>query len=148
MSLYGPSPYEDANREDTAMNGPDDEFRARVAVVAEEVGNEAALDGLLVEVEEALRADIGLGAGENPNDDLAAIESWAAVASFAVARFHAPAGPWPRDLAGWGKTAVGRLRSIANTLSTILRNVAQSLAAASFSIAISFPWGISIGLSW
>lgn len=148
MSLYGPSHYEDANREDTAMNGPDDEFRARVAVRAEEIGNEAALDALLGEVEEALLGDIELGVGENPNDDLAAVESWAAVASFAVARFHAPASPWPRDLAGWGKTAAARLRSIANTLSTILRTVAQALAAASFSIAISFPWGISIGLSW
>jgi hypothetical protein len=135
MSLYGPSHYQDANREDTAMNGPDDEFRARVAVRAEEIGNEAALDALL-------------GAGENPNDDLAAVESWAAVASFAVARFHAPASPWPRDLAGWGKTAAARLRSIANILSRILRTVAQALAAASFSIAIGFPWGISIGLSW
>lgn len=143
-----PSPYEDVNREDTAMNGPDAEFRARVAVVAEEVGNEAALDTLLGEVEEALRADIELAAGENPNDDLAAVESWAAVASFAVARFHAPASPWPRDLAGWGKTTARRLRSIADTLLTILRNAAQALAAASFSIAIGFPWGISIGLSW
>jgi hypothetical protein len=130
------------------MNGPDDEFRARVAVIAEQVGNEAGLETLLGEVEAALQADIELGAGENPNDDLAAVESWAAVASYAVARFHAPASPWPRDLAGWGKKAAGRLRSIANTLSTILRPVAQALGAASFSIAIGFPWGISIGLSW
>jgi hypothetical protein len=143
-----PSTYEDADREDSAMNGPDDEFRARVAVVAAEVGNEAALEALLGEVEEALRADIERGAGENANDDLAAVESWAAVASYAVARFHAPASPWPRDLAGWGKNAASRLRNIADTLSTILRTVAQALAAASCSVAISFPWGISIGLSW
>src|ERR1700719_4440400 len=119
-----PSTYEDADREDSAMNGPDDEFRARVAVVAAEVGNEAALEALLGEVEEALQADIERGAGENADDDLAAVESWAAVASYAVARFHAPASPWPRDLAGWGNNAAGRLRNIANTLSTILRTVA------------------------
>ncbi|HWW90462.1 MAG TPA: hypothetical protein VNY35_06765 [Solirubrobacteraceae bacterium] len=143
-----PSNNEDADREDSAMNGPDDEFRARVTVVAAEVGNEAALEALLGEVEQALRADIERGAGENADDDLAAVESWAALASYAMARFHAPASPWPRDLAGWGKNAAGRLRNIANTLSTILRTVAQALAAASFSVAVSFPWGISIGLSW
>jgi hypothetical protein len=130
------------------MNGPEDELRGRVADVAEEVASEAALEDLLAEIEDALRADIEHGAGETPEDDMAAIESWASVASYAVARFHAPASPWPRDLAGWGKNAAGRLRSIANALSAVLRGVAHAAGATSFSIAVGFPWGITIGLSW
>jgi hypothetical protein len=130
------------------MTGPDDDFRGRVADIARELTSEAALEGLLGEIDQAVQADVERGPGESADDDLAAIESWTSVASYAAARFYAPASPWPRDLAGWGNKAVGQLRKIANTLSEILRGVAQALKAASFSIAVGFPWGISVGLSW
>jgi len=130
------------------MNGPDDEFRGRVAAIADEVASETQLEQLLDEIQDQLLADVEGGAGERPDDDLAAIESWASVASYAVGRFHAPASPWPRDIAGWGNNAASRLRSIANILSRVLRAIVRELEAASFSIAVGFPWGISIGLSW
>ena len=81
-------------------------------------------------------------------NQLAAIESWAGVASNATARFYAPASPWPHNLAGWSQKAVARLRSIANTLKPALQALLGALRAVGFSIAVAFPWGISIGLSF
>jgi hypothetical protein len=130
------------------MEGPDDGFREWIGREATNVDSEEALEGLLGEIEGLVVADVDRGAGEDAEGDLAAIESWASLASYAAARFYAPASPWPRSLGGWSKRAVARLRSIANALSTALKPVAQALGAASFSIGVSFPWGVSIGLSW
>jgi hypothetical protein len=130
------------------MHGPDDEFRSMVVNAAGELASEEGLEELLGTIENALQADLEYGTGEDPIDDLAAVESWASVASYATARFHAPASPWPHDLAGWGKKAAGRLRHIANILSSILKEVVKVLKAVSFSIGVSFPWGISISVGW
>jgi hypothetical protein len=99
------------------------------------------------------RGDVGYGddvqrAQAFALEDLAAVESWASLASYAVAHFYAPTSPWPRDVAGWGKEAVEQLRSIAEKLRTALADAARFLGANSFSIGVGFPWGISVGLSW
>lgn len=127
------------------MRGPNDEFREYVWRRAEGIDSEDALSELLDEIEEAMRADVEPG---DPPDQLAAAESWASVASYPMARLSAPASPWPRNVAGWGTRAVGRLRRIANTLSAVLQPIAPALGAQSFSIGVSFPWGIQISLSW
>lgn len=129
------------------MVGPSDDFRRYVWEQAEGVDNEDALSELLDQIEMAVRED-GPVAPVAPEEELAAAESWASVASYAVGRLSAPASPWPRNVAGWGTRAVGRLRSIANTLSATLSQVAPQLGAQSFSIGVSFPWGIQISLSW
>jgi hypothetical protein len=144
------------------MQGPDQAFRERVGsraeALAERMDGEAKLENLLDEIERALRHDVEEGTGDDeegtgddPADDLAdlaAIHSWASVASYASARFYAPASPWPRSVAGWSRRAAARLQSIANTLLSALRPVAAALNAASISMTVGFPWGISIGLSW
>jgi hypothetical protein len=135
--------------------GPTDQFRRHVWGSAEDVDSEDALSELLDEIEEQIRADIAgsadqLAAGV-PNDQLAAAESWASVASYPMARLSAPASPWGRKgrrVAGWGTPAIGRLRSTANTLSAALQPIAPAVGATSFSIGVSFPWGIQISLSW
>ncbi len=130
------------------MQGPDDEFRTWVGARADEIENEDELERLLLKVERSTRADVEHGDGENAEEDLAAILSWASVASYAVARFYGPASPWPRNVAGWGQRAAARLQRIAHTLSSALQRVTATLGASSFSISVNFPWGISIGLSW
>jgi hypothetical protein len=130
------------------MLGPDLGIREFAAMRAAEAGDEDELEGILVEIEGAINADMSAGPSADPFDDLAAVESWASVASGACARFYAPASPWPRSVAGWSKRAAARLRSIANTLKAALQPIAQALAAVGFSISVSFPWGIAIGVSW
>lgn len=130
------------------MYGPDDDFRADVGARAEQIDNEEALEHLLADIEDRVASDVEHDDGGDPEDDLAAIQTWASVASYAAARFYAPASPWPRSVAGWSQKAVARLQRIASTLSAPLRRVAAALSAVSFSIGVSFPWGISISLGW
>jgi hypothetical protein len=130
------------------MQGPDRDFRGGIGAQAGKLDSEEALEGLLDQIDVAVRKDVERGKGKDPWEDLAAIESWASLASYAAARFYAPASPWRRNFGGWSKRAAARLRSIANALSSVLQPVAKALKAASFSISVSFPWGVSIGLSW
>lgn len=119
---------------------------------------EVRLDALLGSIESAFKSAVesaGLpiveSAGlpvDEAEDLLAATESWAALVSSAVARVYAPASPWPVRLAAWSKTIAMRLRAIANRLGAVMAKVAKALKAVSFSVAIAFPWGISIGLSF
>jgi hypothetical protein len=139
------------------MDGPDRGFRMAVGVrglEARDRADEQEIERVLDEIEEAIRRDLEQNpvseavSEEDAWNQLAAIESWAGVASNATARFYAPASPWPHNLAGWSKNAVAKLRSIANTLKSALQGVIGALQAVGFSIAVSFPWGISIGLSF
>lgn len=79
---------------------------------------------------------------------LEVLNEWAALASYVSARVYGPASPMPRRLAGWGRRAIQLLQRIAATLLPGLRIAANALRAASVSIGLSFPWGVSIGLSW
>ncbi len=132
------------------MQGPDAAFRRRLVERMDEVESEDELEGVLDEIDEALVADLALEEvyEQDPEEVLAAAEAWAGVASYAVARFYGPASPWPRNVGGWGRKAVGRLRRISARLVPPLQQVQQALGSASFSIGVSFPWGLSIGLSW
>jgi hypothetical protein len=127
------------------VQGPSNRFRKDVKRKADELTREEELEELLVEIDGALNEDADAGA---PEDDLAAIESWASLASYAAGRFYAPASPWPRDLAGWGTKAIERLRRIANTLASRLRSIVGVVGATGFSITVGFPWGISVALNW
>lgn len=139
------------------MDGPDRGFREEIgfrALQARERDEEEELEGVLEEIEDAIRGDLEQGppgdqlSEEDAWSQLAAIESWAAVASNATARFYAPASPWPHNVAGWSKKAVARLRSIANTLKPALQKLLGGLHAVGFTIGVGFPWGISIGLTF
>ena len=79
---------------------------------------------------------------------MSAADSWASLASYPMARLSAPTSPWPRNVAGWGTKRGWTTERIANTLSAALRAIAPALGAQSFSIGVSFPWGIQISLSW
>lgn len=131
------------------MNGPRDEFRMLIGDTMAEAESEDSLEHVLGLIEDELAADVEEGyEEERPEDVLDAVIQWAGLVSHALARFYAPASPWPRNVAGWSQRAVARLRRVAGWLRSALQAAAQALGATSWSISIAFPWGISVGVSW
>jgi hypothetical protein len=51
-------------------------------------------------------------------------------------------------VAGWGKKAVAALQLVVKALVTPLRLAAQAIGASNWSLGVSFPWGISVGVGW
>jgi hypothetical protein len=127
------------------MDGPDRRYRTYIAEQADGITTEDAVDGLLAEIAGAVREDARAG---QPADDLASVEAWAALASYAVGRYYGPSSPLRKDIAGWSNKAVERLREIANVLAERLRALVGYVGATGFSVAVGFPWGISIALNW
>jgi hypothetical protein len=126
------------------MNGPSADYRKHIAQRMEEVDSEDALDELLDDLERNLSEDMAL---DKPESDLAAAESWASVASYAVSRFYTQKS-LRRDYAGWGRRQAKRLRRIADKLADILRQIIAEVGATGFSVGIAFPGGVSIALNW
>jgi ABC-type proline/glycine betaine transport system permease subunit len=87
-------------------------------------------------------------AEDQAEDQLATVDAWVSLISYAVARVYAPASPWPRRRAGWEQSIVLKLRQIVKRLQSLLIPVARALHAVHFSIAVGFPWGVSIGMSF
>jgi hypothetical protein len=85
---------------------------------------------------------------DQADEQLATAEAWASLISYAVARVYAPASPWPRRRAGWAQSMVRKLQKLVKRLQSVLAPVAQALHAVHFSIAVGFPWGVSIGMSF
>lgn len=131
------------------MDGPSEEFRAYIGDQTAQLETENQLDELLGQLESVMADDLGTGIdSDDGNDLLASVNAWAGLASYVVSRFYAPASPWPRRVGGWGKRAVGRLQNVAGRLVPALRTAVGVLGATGFSISISFPWGIAIGIDW
>jgi len=128
------------------MEGPDLDFRVDLADRRYETEGdvEEVLDAILERLE---YQDDSVVDGD-PYEELAAIEEWASLASYAVSRFYGPQSPLRRDVAGWSKRAVERLRRITERLRPPLARVAERLHAVSFSISVGFPWGVSIGVGF
>jgi len=131
------------------MQAPSNNLREtigrRASEITDEDGLEVLLDDILIAVQNA--ASVGMPAPTD-QEELAVVDAWASLASDAVAKFYAPASPWPRNVAGWTARAAARLRAIAQTLSGVLTRLGPGLGAKGSSIGVSFPWGIQISLSW
>jgi hypothetical protein len=128
------------------MQGPDEDFRADLAHRRYET--EGDVEGVLDGVLERLGYQDDSVVEDDPYRELAAIEEWASLASYAVSRFYGPQSPLRKDIAGWSRNAVERLRKIAEKLRPRLARVAELLGAVSFSISVGFPWGVSIGVGF
>lgn len=141
------------------MEGPSEGLRRQVEAQLNEleeisdrqVGDRRVIDeGQLAEVlgsiENAIGNDLEEFEQRDPNEELAAIDAWAGLASYAVARVYAPASPFPHP--GWTRRAPENLRRIADKLRGPLKRIAQALGAASWSISVGFPWGVSISVGW
>ncbi len=144
------------------MYAPSEDLRSSVASTTEDWSlsdlpdrvQENYLDDLLDRLEREMdvallsqvpQEDISV---EEAEDQLSAVDSWAGLISHAVGRVYAPASPWPRRTAGWAQKVVKRLRRMANKLKAVLAPVARALGAIHFSIAVAFPWGISVGVAF
>lgn len=140
------------------MDGPSDALRGGVLTMVADIDAvderaEQSLRAALSDIEgdlsrDVARADLELHDEDAAMDQLAAIDAWTALISSAVARIYAPASPWHRQVAGWAKRISAQLRWLTNLLLAPLRAAAGALGAVSYSISISFPWGVSVGLDW
>lgn len=149
-------------RGERTMQAPSDDLRTQVALTTEDWAasdlpdevHEDFLDDLLSHLEAEMDGALGDEPSredmtvEQAEEQLSAVDSWAGLISHAVGRVYAPASPWPRRTAGWAQKVVRRLRRMANKLKATLAPVAKALGAVHFSISVSFPWGISIGVSF
>jgi hypothetical protein len=142
-----------------AMQGPQDAIRARITVRADHAHGEEDVEAALVEIEGELAADLGFDAQPGAEEDvcapdeaawgeLTALHRWAPLASYACARFYAPAGTWPKNLAGWSHGVAACLQRLAHAISMRLQAVGDSLGAASVSVSVSYPWGLALVLNW
>jgi hypothetical protein len=113
----------------------------------DEVSEEGQLVEILARIEDELEADLAEGGDDGPAG-LAAVDAWAGLASYAIGRFYAPASPWPYQKGGWDKMAPERLRRIGESLRGPLEQAARALGAASWSIGVGFPWGVSVSVTW
>lgn len=131
------------------MEGPPEHFRAWVGQQIQTILTEDELDGLLSEIASAAESDVSTGGDHQSGEELlAAVDAWAGLASHVMSRFYAPASPWPRNVAGWSRRALARLRRVCGALLPALTAGAKAVGASSWSISVGFPWGISIGLTW
>ena len=135
------------------MEGPSEEFRHHTAerIAALERENDVdSLLGAVAELAEVDARDMGPLDEDGAADVLAAVESWAALASNVVAGYYAPASVFRfrGGLAGWAKGIAKHLRKIAKILLTPLQAAASALGADSWSIGVGFPWGVSVSLTW
>lgn len=123
------------------------------------VVEEPQLEDLLAELRAQAADDLGYEFGDPEELDeatamrlLASVEAWASIASHVT--YHVYSGPlrevgaMTKRLAGWSKEVAGKLTELARQLGGYLEKAMRALGATSFSISVSFPWGISVGLSW
>jgi hypothetical protein len=134
-----------------------EEAREQFAVRMEAVKEEEDLEELLAGLTGAARDELArwqepIQSADEAEEALVAVEAWASLASYACARFYvdgpAEVGTRWRRLGGMSKGVVSRLQKLAEEFAAVLREACRLLAAASFSISIGFPLGVSIGLSW
>jgi hypothetical protein len=129
----------------------------QAAAVVEESDLQKLLDEIVGEAERDL--DAAYGGYERAELDqeraeqlLVTVESWASLASHAVNEAYAgplrEVGAMRLRLAGWAKGVAARLTKLVALLSSYLRGAMHALQAVSFSIGVSFPGGVSVGLTW
>ncbi len=124
------------------MDGPKDRLRVEIAQELDRLTVEVAerdedafgeeqLDEILVRIQNEVEAALEAGPQDDGHSELAAVDAWAGLASYAVARFYAPTSPWPWKKGGWTDKAPERLRHIADKLRPALEWAAKTLGAAS-----------------
>jgi hypothetical protein len=124
-------------------------FVDRVEAVRD-AGSENELASLLDEIGEEAARDLEqvVGTGDGGYELVVAVEAWASLASYATTRFYFEGPESIRRLGGFSKDVVSSLQRHAQTYSAYLRRALQATHATSFSIAVGFPFGLSLGLAW
>lgn len=140
------------------MRPPSTELREHVGAIwiAQDISpvqREELLDDVLTSVLSELRDAVGnldvRLSEEESMVELAAVDAWAGLVSYVVARTYAPASPWPSlPKAGWSQQITQRLQQVAASLRRPLLRVKDGLHAAHVSVSVGFPWGVSVGVSF
>jgi hypothetical protein len=136
------------------MDGPSVELRQNIGErlrSGEGLGDaerEALASDVLGRVEGELANDVARGFDQEPDQVLSAVDAWAGLASYVVARTYAPASPWQLRIGGWGRDVPEKLREATNTLRGPLSAAARKLGAVSWTISVGLPWGVSVGITW
>jgi hypothetical protein len=112
--------------------------------------DEEALAGVLDRIADEARTDLErvVERGFDGDELIAAVEGWASVASYATTRFYfeGPESIFKRG--GYSKDVTSRLHRVVKELAPTLRRGLHATGASSFSIAVGFPFGVSVGLTW
>ena len=79
---------------------------------------------------------------------IAAADEWISLASSICCRVYAPASPMPKLLLMWSRKVAELLRNICSMMEQAISTAARLLGASSWTVAASFPWGVSLGLNF
>jgi hypothetical protein len=79
---------------------------------------------------------------------IASADEWLSLASSICCRVYAPASPMPRRLLKWSRNVADLLRMICSIIERPISSAARLLVASSWTVAASFPWGVSLGLDF
>ncbi|HSS34624.1 MAG TPA: hypothetical protein VLL27_15230 [Solirubrobacterales bacterium] len=83
---------------------------------------------------------------------LISVEAWASLASYACTKFYFEGpnevGTPLRRLGGWGKGVVSMLTDLVKRFGQMLSRAMHAIGATSYSVGVSYPFGVSVGLSW
>lgn len=110
--------------------------------------NEDDLAEVLAGIGDASIADLRRIDDEDGYAMLAGVEAWASVASYAMTRFYFEGPNSVLRRGGQSKPVSEKLADLATTWGGVLRSALKKTHASSFSIAIGFPFGIQVGLTW
>jgi hypothetical protein len=113
--------------------------------------DEDALAVALEQVAEISEADLNRLAEHYAEDErvmFGAVEAWASVASYASSRFYVDGPESFLKRGGESKRVSDSLHDLTAKWSPFLRSACAATKASSFSIAVGFPLGVSIGLTW
>ncbi|MFE5709630.1 hypothetical protein ACFQ7J_02195 [Streptomyces sp. NPDC056501] len=126
------------------MQYPDDVLREELERRAYESEDDcvAGLNLIAESVEKHIEPELT----QDPAEVLVAVEGWAALASYVVARTYAPASPM--RFPGWVRGVGIALRRIARLLTVPLNLVARALGCPTYTVGVAFPWGVSVSLDW
>ena len=140
---------------DDLYEGTRHQVAGMMTEVVDEAGLEGVLDFIITRTEQDLSPFLNRREEveeEEANELLAAIEAWASLASAVTYEMYVgplrEVGAARLSLPGWAKGVGNRLSKMANLLTGYLKVAMRALMAASFSIAVTFPFGVSVGLAW
>jgi hypothetical protein len=130
-----------------------DDFEQRASSVREEAQLEMLLGSIgAIAMDELVPLAEEAGDQRAAEEILVSVEAWASLASYACTKFYFEGpnevGTPLRRLGGWSKGVVSQLTQLAQRLGQMLSQAMHALGATSYSVGVSFPFGLSVGLSW
>lgn len=134
-------------------------LRAEAFAQAVEIQDESQLEDLLDRIAAYAADDLGAVSFDREEiseweaeELLATVEAWASLASHVTLEAYAgpirEVGAMRLRVGGFAKGVCARLTRLVQLFRSHLTKAMEALSAASFSISVNFPAGISVGLSW